>query len=156
MIRSFKYAKDWQKGDSSAWFAWSSSGRVWSWLQRGRFRLNIRKIAAAAAGKPQNGLIRAAAELLPLNMGTEEAGLATAMGLCLGGLTRSHFACLLSPLGACQGFSCNFLLPSTQLVLPAVLRLHRDHTNLALLLCNEFISLTKITWIRCRASGMCI
>lgn len=94
--------------------------------------------------KHQNGLIIVAAELLPLNLGTEEDGLARAAGLSLSSFTRSHFACFLSPLGACHRFCCNFLLPSTQLVLLAVLRLHRYHTNLTLLLCNGFVSVTKI------------
>lgn len=132
------------------------------WAGRGvgskgvRFRLNFRKIAVVAAVKHQNVLIRVTAEFLPLNLGTEEDGLARAAGLCLSGLTSSCFACLLSPLGACQGFSCNFLLPSTQLVLLAVLSLHRDHTNLTLLLCNGFVSITKIPGFRCKVSGTCI
>lgn len=77
-----------------------------------RFRLNFRKIAVAAEAKHQNGLIRAAAELLPLNLGTEEGGLARAAGLGLSGLTRSCFACLLSPLVPVKGSAVTFSCPA--------------------------------------------
>lgn len=91
-----------------------------------------------------------AVELLLLNLGTEEDedGLARAAGLCLGGVTRSHFPRLLSPLGDKGQL---FLLPNTQLVMLVVLSLPRDHTNLTFLLCNGLVSVTKICGFKCKA-----
>lgn len=125
-------------------------GKAWSWLQRVRFRLNFRKIAVGAAVKHQNGLMSVAVELLPLNLGTEEDedGLARVAGLCLGGLTRSRFPRLLSPLGDKGQL---FLLPNTQLVMLEVFSLPGDHTNLTFLLCNRFVSVTKIRGFKCKA-----